>query len=981
MADAPKLDPRSLPEIVAQTEALAAAYTASSPRGPWRPAGGGGDLGGTLVRLFGTMVDHLVRQLNRVPDKHRLAFTGLLGARRVPSQPARAAVTFHLAPGDGTSTVPADSQVAAESGAVFETELELPLTRAELAAAFVSERGRYADRSDVALGKPGRFDAFAAKKPIHPQDDPDSHEVEHELDVAVDRLLALPGAKTLTVAADPGGGTPLALTWYDPAGNPLGKANAQGVFSTSDLGRLVAGSVGGRPGRWLVGKIDPPGSAYPKVTVSASMQADPAGGAPPDAAFFNSIPLAFTRDVLPFGERPRLGDTFYLASDAAFGTPGASVTLRFALTVAGRASNNPVLAWEIWDGRRATSLAVNDGSKNLTAAGDVTFTLADAVPVATVNGVPGRWIRARLVGGNYGVDIGVDNSNPPKLTAATFQAPAISALSLACSAAAQAADLVVVRRTALSYETMPARQPIVAYLDAPTSDPVPALYLAFDRPFEPQLTTLYLQAFPPPSPSPAAYGDEPSLLAPVRVIWEYSSGVGWRELAIEDTTADLSHSGLIRFSPPDDMGPLERFGRVTRWLRARPRDPGFSPMPALGRVATNTVWAANAHTTRLEVLGGSNAARSQTFRLSQAPVLDGQRIEVGEPEQPAAAELERSRREEGDALTVDADPRRPPIYWLRWHAVADFWASGPRDRHYTFDAAGGTVTFGDGVNGMIPPRGAQNIRAAWYRAGGGAAGDVPAGAISQLKSTVAGVDRVSNGERASGGADIEAEGAMVERSSRTLRHGYRAVTAQDFADLALEASKAVARAVTLTPSFSPIDQAGGPLTGPKDLHRDGEVIVVIVPTAAEPGQSPPIDLLAQVSDYLRARCSPGVKLLVIGPSWVRATIDVRVAAKSIEQTDAAVARVREAIVRLLDPVSGGSGDGWDFGRRPRVSDLVACISAVPAVDHVSHLAIACEPPFDIDDATQEISIDALSLYQRLLVYAGEVKVAPSGGGP
>jgi predicted phage baseplate assembly protein len=312
---------------------------------------------------------------------------------------------------------------------------------------------------------------------------------------------------------------------------------------------------------------------------------------------------------------------------------------------------------------------------------------------------------------------------------------------------------------------------------------------------------------------------------------------------------------------------------------------------------------------------------------------------------------------------------------VRWHAVPDFWASGPRDRHYTFDAATGTVAFGDGVNGMIPPSGTGNVRAAWYRSGGGPSGNVAAGAITQLKTTVALVDRVINHEPAVGGAPIEPAADTMSRASRTLRHGYRAVTAQDFADLALESSRAVARAVAITPSFSPIDWQD--LAHPHELNRDGQVIVVIVPAAAQPGRSPSIDLLAEVADYLRARCTPDTRLQVTGPTWVASDIEVHVASTALDNSDATIAAVTAAIQQLLDPVTGGTGGGWEFGRPPRRSDLLACIAAVPGVDHVSQITIH-NPPFDNDDFGGQIpGIDPLSLVPRLLFYARSVTVTAS----
>ena len=216
----------------------------------------------------------------------------------------------------------------------------------------------------------------------------------------------------------------------------------------------------------------------------------------------------------------------------------------------------------------------------------------------------------------------------------------------------------------------------------------------------------------------------------------------------------------------------------------------------------------------------------------------------------------------------------------------------------------------------------------------------------------------------------------MSRASRTLRHGERAVTAQDFSDLALEASRAVARAVTLTPSFSPIDWQD--LGHGHELNRDGQVIVVIVPAAAQPGRSPSLDLLAEVAAYLQARCTADVELQVIGPTWVATDIDVRVASTTIDNSDAALAQVQAAILRLLDPVTGGTdGRGWEFGRRPHVSDLLACIAAVPEVDHVSQIAIRC-PPFDSDDFGGLIpGIDPLSMQPRLLFYARTLTVTAS----
>lgn len=109
---------------------------------------------------------------------------------------------------------------------------------------------------------------------------------------------------------------------------------------------------------------------------------------------------------------------------------------------------------------------------------------------------------------------------------------------------------------------------------------------------------------------------------------------------------------------------------------------------------------------------------------------------------------------------------------------------------------------------MIPPRGRNNIRLSFYRTGGGKQGNVTSQTINQLKTTIPYIDRVINLEAAAGGAQQETLDRLKERVPKQLRHRDRAVTIEDFADLAYEASTDVARVKVITPdlmtaNFSP----------------------------------------------------------------------------------------------------------------------------------------------------------------------------------
>ena len=97
-----------------------------------------------------------------------------------------------------------------------------------------------------------------------------------------------------------------------------------------------------------------------------------------------------------------------------------------------------------------------------------------------------------------------------------------------------------------------------------------------------------------------------------------------------------------------------------------------------------------------------------------------------------------------------------------------------------------TVVFGDGNFGAVPASGAQIT--ATYRTGGGAVGNVPAGAIQTIVAApqlaLLGA-KVINPAAATGGADRENIAHAVQQAPAVFRSLRRAVTASDYEALAL----------------------------------------------------------------------------------------------------------------------------------------------------------------------------------------------------
>lgn len=105
MSEPPEVDGRRREDIREDVEAIAPYYTES-----WNPESEGP--GTTLLALFAEMAEDVVERLDRVPEKHRIAFFDTLGFDRRPPQPAQVPLSFQIADGAGQNVVVDDGTQA-----------------------------------------------------------------------------------------------------------------------------------------------------------------------------------------------------------------------------------------------------------------------------------------------------------------------------------------------------------------------------------------------------------------------------------------------------------------------------------------------------------------------------------------------------------------------------------------------------------------------------------------------------------------------------------------------------------------------------------------------------------------------------------------------------------------------------------------------------------------------------------------------------
>ncbi|KOU08790.1 hypothetical protein ADK86_03250 [Streptomyces sp. NRRL F-5755] len=606
-----------------------------------------------------------------------------------------------------------------------------------------------------------------------------------------------------------------------------------------------------------------------------------------------------------------------------------------------------------------------DSTWAFTRSGQVTWRVPADVARRDVQGRPQVAVRARLAAGNYGLPAAytpttgtegstvtdtVNGALAYRLAPATFRPPSIGPLLVRYDYVSpyEQPQQLLTDNDDLT-EAVTGTATFIPF--TPTVDSEATLYLGFRRPgtdagFAPRTVTLYFGVAETRYGSPEGVVGHDASEPPV-VVWEYWNGRRWAPLGVRDETSGFTRRGLVTFIGPADFRSSTEFGETACWLRAR-KGRGRSPStPRLYRVLTNTMWAAHTRTVRAEQLGSGNGEPGQTFRIAMTPVLPGERIEVRETEPPSAQERAIIEAEGGlDAVTTEpGSGDDPATVWVRWHRVPDFHESGPRSRHYVLERGSGEIGFGDGRRGLVVPQGRANVRAAEYRAGGGSVGNRPAGALSQLKSAVPGVEGVTNEEPARGGSAPESPQAIAERGPRTLRHGDRAVAISDYEDLALQASTDVARAKGIP--------AG-------TMAQGGRVTVVVVPRDADPRPVPDLALLARVTDHLAARLSPTIDAQVTGPAWLRISVTAEVVPTTPDLATEAQGAIHARLTAFLHPLTGGPGGrGWEFGRTPHRSELYPLIESVPGVDHVRTLRITVAS--DPDGAEPA----------RLLVHSGD----------
>lgn len=495
-----------------------------------------------------------------------------------------------------------------------------------------------------------------------------------------------------------------------------------------------------------------------------------------------------------------------------------------------------------------------------------------------------------------------------------------------------------------------------------------AMYLGFDSdPFagDADVLDLFVEYDEEGLPPPAKHGDELSTFVPsVRVAWQFcKSYANWRassswvDVPVEDATEQFHRGGRVRLAVRDRSAewthwrtkskPLLGSGESYRWLRAvvetvdtdattetdetetederrapkslppcepktrtpenRKVPPRHDIPPRIKTVRVNVVTArhrttvsvdaANAVVLRQSDGGTLTTARPrQRFEFPQRPILQSDTVAVALR----------------DLATGEVD--------TEWKAVPSLDVAGPNEQVYVLDHGSGSIQFGDGIRGSIPPADVEVISTE-YEAGGGRVGNVSQSADWTIAR--ADVEAVSPLADAHGGTDEETIDEALGRVRRDLRTPYRAVSLADYRYVA--AHTPGLRVGRVAASV----EDGAIVAGCEPQRR---VHVVVVPYNRSARPEPSAGFLDAVECHLNRHALLTDTVTVSPPSYVGVGVRTVVSldpGSSLADREQAIMTALDA---FLDPLRGYDGNGWPFGRPVYRSELYDLISRVDGVD-------------------------------------------------
>jgi len=798
---------------------------------------------------------------------------------------------------------------------------------------------------------------------------------------------------------------------------------------------------------------------YDKTGENALENNNKIKGIDPDFLFYNDVPVEVSgKEIYPFGSKPRLSDTFYIGSAEAFSKRDYKVCLAFYLE-AGRSyltsrdpaiiDDPPQLSWEYWDGESWVSLGIDE---NLCEAGGcqdrnneednqkefyrIEISKMPPVKPSRVNGKESCWIRARLVGGNYGKDYEIIGRN---IINGKFCPPVIKDLKINYVSSEGRQPVLVLAENNLEFRnfTKELKDSKKFWPFKALPDAFPSVYFGFDRALKEGPMSLFIDI---------EEGFEyPETFLP-EMKWQYlaegeiggkDNPESWKSLEALDETAGFTKKGMLQFVVPGKMLASSLFGSGEQyWIRALVTGDFFKKdmNEEIKEAKSGRISPAYAGFLRRErpeiykLLDSRNAFPSGTVGKEAA----GEKVIPGTEACKKIFEIFNIDFQPEAAREL---PPKVPGFYLNsvWAIQAsttydEIIGSSSREPDQEFSLIHRPVLEEEiwvDEYGSIPEEEIKGhrkdllqletdsegkLKKAWVR--WSRVDDfLGSGGIDRhyTLDRTAGKIRFGNGE----------EGRIPPAGFENLKATYRSGGGKAGNLKALEISKLLRSIAFVDRVYNPVSSGGGddaeqtdsllkraPVTLKhrnratsaedyewlvKEASREvarvkvlpnfnsegrfstGWVTVVIVPEGTGIKPLPSSELKRNVKRYLEAKCPPVLFLRVIPPLYVRVDVLAEIRTQYIDAIPVIEKTAREKIADFLHPLTGyAERKGWNFGDAPCLSDIYSILEGIEAVDYVANVEIRY---FEGSKILTLTDTSVIKLPEYALPYSGKHAIA------
>ena len=662
----------------------------------------------------------------------------------------------------------------------------------------------------------------------------------------------------------------------------------------------------------------------------------------PELIFLNDSDLSKQEFVYPFGKNALPLSILYISSDQCFSKKGYKISIKLYQNIQDlehssdnlSSAKNTVqdqyhqldILWEYWDGTSWSSLN-SSLERTKPSTWQLDFKCPDDLSMTTVNGHEKLWIRGRTIS-SY-TDYGVKVVNSDKESKIEYELPNLPPVELYVSYTPTSNvgklpqycltynNLEYVNYTANNYHDSKSKHYTTPFKPFEIFDDSPSILIGFDKKITGGPIHLYF--------SINDDDDDNNDTRNTSVIAKFhypSNEKTWNRLDVVDSTNGLTKSGIVKIVFPPDFLSVTLFGQRMHWLKITniKNNIGGTLLKSTNSVFLNAIEAINADY-KTEILGSSDYAPNQTFNLKQLPILDKPvRLLVKYPKETAKT----TTQQQTDSNVQDGNQN-----WVEWTEVYDISNSESHDKHFALDRALGKIQFGDGIHGMIPPLGIDNLKIEYYF-GGGEKGNILPNKIESIKGSFPFVQSVFNPFDAGGGIEIETIDNAIKRGPQIIRHRGQAVTESDFEWIIKE----------YFPSIKKVKCFGN--TDYRGKRSPGHITIVVLESSVSNTPIPSANLLIKIKEFLKARSNIVIanRLHVVSPKYAHISVNADLFPKHIESSAVLEKIVSDKLGEFFNPFRGGlDKSGWKFGEITSVSDVYKILSDIPEMENTSNVSL------------------------------------------